>query len=178
MKVENLWSISTNEEDENLTTNIKDVLQQESAYLKLATQGKVFGKFRVIKKTQSVEGIASLMSTVFAAPEIEDEDTKGLLNADELYVEKNYCYEIYNKSYKFRLFEMVMPPIYPIRLIPDEGIWEDEQSDLKDSVSTFNDKKNELQIESDSMLMDVLRVIFQSKKVRFIIRRMQELPDT
>lgn len=173
MNIENLWISPDYNIHDQFTDNIKRILSEQSEYLKKNTDGTVFGKFRVIKEVNHIPSTVDIASLLKS--EVDDEDTKGLANADDLYDEKRYCYEIYNKTYKYRPFEMHLSPIYPILLIPDGGIWEDEENELKKVALCTDSTKNEVQIDSDEMLVDVLKVIFRSKRVQYIVSRLKEL---
>jgi len=174
MEYTNLWDVPSEEESLSLTENIKEILKQQSQYLKEATKGKVFGKFRQIKQANVMSAMGTLVLALSKGQEQPDDDTGNLKNANELYSDQRYCYEIYNKEYKFRPFEMTLSPVYPISIIVDEGIWEDCSKALL-SVASGNTTSNNIEVDSDDMFIEALQVIFTSKKVRFILLRLQQL---
>lgn len=176
---DDLWG---NFEDLQLTDGAIALLKNQCHILKERTGGKVFGKFTKIKKIASpmVQGMAKVVTqfakhTASLIPEeqMDEEYENNLYDADGLYSISTYGFEIYNKSYKFRIFEATIPPVYPIKLIVDEDIME-ELAIAPIAEELREEYQNAIMINNENELVSSLRNILTSKKVRFILKRMQQ----
>ena len=96
----------------------------------------------------------------------ESED-ESRMDVSEFYRLSRYGFEIYSKKYKFRIFEVIIHPMYPIDLIIDE--------DISDEISIFLSspiKNYRVSVSSDIELLEQISVIFKTKKVKYIIQRL------
>ena len=170
MEYENLWDIPSNEEPIDTTSNLTEILRQQSQHLKEKTNGKVLGKFSRIKDlTAGIEAISSAI----ARGTVENEETKQLEDANSLYRNQRYGYEIYNSTYKFRVFEIMLSPVYPVVVSVDEGVLEDTRQELQIASIQKGENANQFFINSDNEFISFLKTILSSKKVRYILYRLQ-----
>ena len=170
----NLWEIPNSNEKPDLTDSIKDIMKQQSEYLKDTTNNKVFGKFARIKKTDLFPGLtagALAISSMLSSKETFSNETDNLKDANILYTEDRYGYEIYNSTYRFRMFEMNITPIYPIQIIIDEGIMDDISKEISYNLER-GDSQNHIILNNDNDLIDCLKLMFTSKKVKYLIYRL------
>lgn len=177
---DNLWGDSLEKGKLDLTDSVFDIMKQQCQYLKQKTNGRVLGKFSRIKKvttpvapsmTTALETFISKTGTMGVTEVMEEDDMVKRQNADVLYREQKYGFEIYNNIYRFRIFEVSISPVYPIKLLLDEEI----EEEISDSLGSFywNDQSGEyLQVKNEQALLKCLKLIFTSKKVRFILYRM------
>ena len=173
MKYDNLWDIPSDNEDLNSTDNIYDIMRDQSQYLKKNTNGRIFGKFSKIKKVNPLSTMGIVLNAFSTKEILQNDDSNSLLDANELYSNQKYGFEIYNDSYKFRVFEMIISPVYPAHIIIDEGIIEN----IEDSILSYSEKGKEANhyiIGSDDDLIGCLRLIFSSKKVKYILFKLQQ----
>lgn len=185
MDYENLWELNDESEFLNLelTEAVVGIMKQQCDYLKKSTNGMVFAKFAKIKYISpmlasgtALQSLGSVLSAVAPKEVVGDTENMNLMDANSLYNEARYGFEIYNKNYKFRAFEMHMDPVYPIQIIIDEGI----NQFIKDQmilISEGTDQGNKYNIRSEKDLLECLRLIFSCKKVRFIVYRMKEISE-
>lgn len=170
MNYKNLWDVPSIDILDDSTENMVEIMKQQAQYLNEETNGKVLGKFSKIKNVMAhIAGLAAALSTEIS----DDTEINKLSDANALYRSQWYGFEIYNKTYKFRIFEMNLSPLYPISLMFDEGILEDTRENLsycteKGSVDTT------FIIKSDDNLLEFLKIIFSSKKVKYILYRLQQ----
>lgn len=172
MEYENLWNIPNGENPLDTTSNIVEIMRQQGKYLKEGTNGKVFGKFNHIKNLAA--GMQALSRAV-SFEVVDDPETSNLDDANKLYGAKKYGFEIYNNTYKFRVFEMLLTPVYPVNISLDEGIVEDTQHELINSYIEKLPEANQFSVKSDDEFLTFLRIVFSSKKVRYIIQRLQSV---
>lgn len=185
MKYENLWGVENNSELENLsfTDNIVNIMRDQCQYLKRITDNKVFAKFARIKMISPLSSSVSFQAltefskalSMYSPREVigDDIDTAQLIDANVLYDESRYGFEIYNHSYKFRVFELQMEPVYPVSIVLDEGINES----VKDTLLNMGIKpteENKYSVSSDEVFMDFLRIVLNSKKIKMIVYRMSK----
>lgn len=181
MGFENYWIIDENpEEDLKYTNNIYVIMEEQSKYLFKCTQGKIFAVFNEIKIDGSMNAMIKVMSNVIknisgiACPKesVEEASTKKLIDANTMYFDKCYGYEICTEKYRFRLFELRMTPIYPIEISVDEEICKNIGSTLA-RIAIPMEKFNQFKINDEETFCKVLRTILQDKKVRYIIGELQ-----
>ncbi len=170
MEYENLWSIPSVEKPLEATDNIAEIMRQQGKYLKENTNGKVFGKFSRIRDiTVGLEAFSAALINGIS----ENEETKDLEDANKLYKDLRYGFEIYNSIYKFRVLEMKLSPLYPVTTLVDEGIVEDSLQELQNNCIEKGTTSNQFVIRDDDELLSFLRIIFSSKKVRYILYKLQ-----
>lgn len=173
MTYENLWDIPSVNEVLNSTDNIFDIMKAQGQYLKENTNGRIFGKFSKIKTINPLSTMGAAL-TAFAPREVlQNNDSSALADANELYRDQKYGFEIYNSAYKFRVFEMIILPVYPAQIIIDEGV----VSTIEDEIALCAEKgktANHYIIKNDDELIGCLRLILSSKKVRYILYKLQQ----
>ena len=180
MVYNNFWRIDTDFHDDlKYTDNIYKIMDEQCEYLFKDTQEKVFAIFGEIKIDGSlfsmamsnifrgISGIAGLQETV------AEVSTKSLIDANSMYFDKSYGFEICTEKYRFRLFELRMTPIYPIEIIVDEGICKNIGNVLS-RIAISTEKNNCFRIVDEEVFCDVLQKILQDKKVRYIINELKK----
>lgn len=176
MEYEDLWPDSI-ENQYVSTENISAIMKQQAAYLKEKSQGKVFLRFGHIKEVSSFAALEagiinlSAVTRIQASSEyIDNSNIDELKDANELYSQKRFGCEIYNQMYRFRLFEMNFSPLYPIDVCIDEGI----VSNIKGQYLTEAFGEDTLQVNDDNEFIELLKSVFSSKKVAYILTRLME----
>lgn len=169
---DNLWGNFDNTDAYKTTDAIKKILREQSERLKEVTDNKVNGKFGIIKQVggiSALETIASATKKMAGQEVIGDTNDVNLIDANSLYKNKRYGYEIYTNEYKFRVFELSLKPIYPITIKIDEGILEECGSDI--SLYARHDD-GEFEIESDEDFIFIIARVFRSNKVHYIVSKL------
>ena len=173
MKYKNLWDMPLNNDDILSSDNVFEIMKQQGQYLKESSHNKIYGKFCKIKKINPLSTMGVVLSAFATKEVLQNDETDSLMDAGDWYKSQKYGFEIYNNSYKFRVLEMIITPVYPIHLIIDEGITENIQDEISSCAEKSNIANHYL-VNSDDQLLDCLRLIFTSKKVRYILYRMQQ----
>lgn len=170
MDYENLWDVPSVDILGDSTENVMEIMKQQAQYLKEGTNGKVMGKFSRIKNIMAnIAGLAAALSSEVT----DDNEINNLSDANNLYRNQKYGFEIYNQTYKFRIFEMSLSPLYPISVMIDEGVLEDTLESL--SYCTEKGSTNTTFIvRSDKELLECLKIVFSSKKVKYILYKLQQ----
>jgi hypothetical protein len=168
-----LWpNFSQNEIEDNKAI---DILREQARTLEKKTNGKVKATFSKIEYKGNLASITENAGKIFAPlclyaqEEILDEELRQKKDFNELYKLSKYKFEIFNDSYRFRLFTLNYREVYPVDLILDEGI----RSELTLSSSCSLNV-----IEGNSELENLLMLIFSSNKVKTVIGRMMKETNT
>lgn len=170
MAYENLWDVPSVDILGDSTENVMVIMKQQAQYLKEDTNGKVMGKFSRIKNIMvNIAGLAATLSSEIT----DDNEINNLSDANNLYKSQKYGFEIYNQTYKFRIFEMSLSPLYPISVMIDEGVLEDTQESLSNCIEKGSTNTAFI-IRSDNELLECLKIVFSSKKVKYILYKLQQ----
>lgn len=154
-----------NEQD---TQGAIKMLRAHALSLKSKTNGVVKATFSKIEyNTRSLEVAAGIGKAIAeqmtVGSEILEEELKDKKDGNALFQTETYKFEIYNNTYRFRVFTLECKPVYPISIRVDEGI------------------RNEMNLnavyclEDENELIDVVRGIFGSQKLRYIINSMLKM---
>ena len=181
MEYKNYWNINKDTlEDLEYTDNISGIMEAQAKYLFAYTQGKVFAVFDEMKIDGSWNDNISVMSNAMKVisgvvgfqQKVTRTSTDKLLDANLMYFDKRYGFEICTEKYRFRLFELRMKPIYPIEIIIDAGICENIKNEL-DKIAIPMEKSNQYILVDEECFCNVLQKILQNRKVHYIISELQ-----
>ncbi len=147
-----------------------DILQEQARLIGKKSNGIIKGSFAKIEYTQNLEGAKKALSTIadvmsamqITETEVVDEELKTKADINDLYQYVSYRFEIYNDTYRFRVFTLKNREVFPIELLVDEGIGKE----LKLS--------NPIKIESNSQLEETFTTIFYSVKLKQIMTKMMD----
>ena len=134
-----------------------EILKEQAKLLSQKTNGKIKATFT---KINYLETSLKTLQSVIDCVEVNEGETKGKKDANDLYTFVNYKFEIYNSTYKFRVFTLKYRPIYPIKIEVDEGI--------REEFSWFGSTED---IKNDDDLKETIASIFSSSKLQTIINR-------
>ena len=143
--------------------NAIEILKEQARILSKKTNGKIKATFSKIKRPsyQIADALqAAISNHMMSMDEEEEDELKGKKDANQLYIFVDYKFEIYNETYKFRVFTLKYRPIYPLEIEIDEGIKKE---------CGFWDSRQE--VKNDDDLIEIITSIFSSKKLQTIIRR-------
>mgnify|MGYP000514965820 FL=1 len=162
------------------TDNISGIMEAQAKYLFTYTQGKVFAVFDEMKIDGSLSDNISVMSNAMKVisgvvgfqQKVSKTSADELLDANSMYFDKRYGFEICTEKYRFRLFELRMKPIYPIEIIIDAGICENIKNEL-DKIAIPMEKSNQYILVDEECFCNVLQKILQDRKVHYIISELQ-----
>lgn len=182
MEFKNYWGIGEDSQEAlKYTDNIHRIMEEQCKYLFQYTKGKIFAVFGEIKIDGSMHVVAKAMSNVFKGVSgitgiqetVAESSTKHLIDANDMYFDKRYGFEICTEKYRFRLFELRMTPIYPIEIIIDEGICKNIGNKLA-RIAIPMEKFNHFKISDEETFCDVLQGVLQDKKVCYIIGELKK----
>lgn len=149
--------------EENNTINI---LRAQARAIKNQTKNAINATFsRMNYKQNPVNAMKSFSSflTGLSSPmyeEVLDDELADKEDINILYKQTTYKFELYNSEYRFRLFIFHYREMFPVSLDVDEGILEDIEY------------KNNSPILSNDELTNVIKEIFNSRKVYSVVSRM------
>lgn len=182
MEYKNYWGFNDDQQDDlKYTNSIHRILDEQCKFLFQQTNGKIFGVFDEIKIDGSMIAVVKAMSNTIKnisslttlQESVAESSTKNLIDANDMYFDKRYGFEICTEKYRFRLFELRMTPLYPVEILIDEGICKNIESTLTKRVTPM-EKFNQFKIPDEDTFCNVLQSILQDKKVRYIISELQK----
>ena len=157
-----LWpDFNVKEQD---TENSIKMLKNQASILGKKTNGLVKATFSKIvysnPVTKAAAGLAKFTAELEYGREIIEDELEGKKDGNLLFQKNSYKFEIYNDTYRFRVFTLECNPIYPITIRADEGICNEINIDA-DQI-----------IENETDLTDIITSIFASDKLSYIVRSM------
>lgn len=180
MKIKNYWGTEEDfEKDLEYTDNIYEIMDEQCKYLFQYTKGKVFAVFDEIKFDNPMFEVAQSISDVYDKISGINNlmSSKNVIDANSMYFDKRYGFEICTEKYRFRLFELRITPLYPIRISIDEGICKNIEEAIS-QIAIPIEKNNYFQINNEEIFCKILQMILQDKKVRYIITKLKNQMDT
>ena len=161
------------------TTNIFDIMEYQCKELSKHTHGNVFGIFGEIKKDgslfRSASVIASILKSVSGTAEITESvgemSTKELIDADGMYWQKPFAFELCTEKYRFRVFSIVITPVFPVVITINDGVCKNIAGRIEPIVKSAN-AENSYLIEDEEAFCDILQVILADKKVLYIVNEL------
>lgn len=110
MEYKNYWNINKDTlEDLEYTDNISGIMEAQAKYLFTYTQGKVFAVFDEMKIDGSLSDNISVMSNAMKVisgvvgfqQKVSKTSADELLDANSMYFDKRYGFEICTEKYRF-----------------------------------------------------------------------------
>lgn len=177
----NLWEKALNADiDKETTDPIVPFFRTQAEQLRSASNGKigaVFEKTTVIDKeiSHTLDYSAALEAALTMPTNLLQGKTTpkvDLKNANSLYENTAYSFEIRNNTYRFRMFELTIGPLFPVKMLVDEGIYEDTQTQLANySQPTDTNSCNVLIFDYES-IEKTFEELLTSKKVKYILHKL------
>ena len=161
------------------TKNIFDIMEYQCKELSKHTHGNVFGVFGQIKKDGSLfrtaSVIASVPKSVSGTAEITETvgemSTKELIDADGMYWKKSFAFELCTEKYRFRVFSIVITPIFPVVITINDGVCKNIADRIETIVQSANSENSYL-IEDEEAFCEVLQEILADRKVLYIVNEL------
>lgn len=169
---DSLWVMPSHDVNLNLTENLPQTMQRQCEALEKASGGKVHGRFG---KVRTFADTADYVARKTAMGQIQGTHASSQAkDVSELYATHRYAFEIYSNGYSYRIFEMKMPPIYPVSMIFDEGLLSDK--DLPIAFATLTNGEW-LEAESEDEVIGYLSAAIASEKMQLILYRLLHSDD-
>ena len=171
----NLWESALDGRELNTTANVVPLLQEQCDNLSKSTGGRVSAQFAPMEEaiSESLRIVARSMAIAGSVVRPGWDDDRD--NANELYSPVKYAFDIKSDAYRFRLFELMLKPVYPITVTFDEGVFSEARDRLA-SISRAGGDGFEVRVEDDDGLMRCVGIAVDTKKVRYILQRLLEEP--
>lgn len=166
-----LWGKVT--ETKGSASEVLSIIKNQAALLEEKTNGKVKADFTKVRyefrsKQSYMATVRDLLTTmsVLVGPAVASEELvevderKDLEDANSLYEHGKFKFEIYSSKYRFRVFFVEYSSVFPIKIEVEYGILEDKI--VKSTIKSVDE------------LVSILRSIFNSNKLKFIIQEMMK----
>lgn len=179
--LDNPWVGVLSHPQGNVTSNIPAYFDGQGRKLSEASGGRITGVFaetRLVNDALSASYDVSAAAKIAAAlasmpkpPELRLQD------ADEMYEEKEYCFEIRSDTYRFRLLTLRFGPLYPVTMRVDDGVFRDLSGSSGRFSLTKDGHPRQLSIKDDEDLDAVFRMLLGSRKLNYICNRLMAEAD-
>lgn len=160
--MEKLWPDFKNEQIEKNRT--LSILREQAEVLDEQTQGKVKVAFSEMNfmpaKDAAIKMITAVMDKLSSEQEQLEVDLANKKDVRDLFQVTKYKFELYNDSYRYRLFIYNYSEMFPVTIEVDPGIAEDIPY------------KSGSKIESNEQFIEVIKDIFHSRRVGVVVSRM------
>lgn len=168
-KIKNLDLWGNVLDDSNNAESVISLLEEQASLLEEKTNGKVKAKFVKIEyayagsKIDTIQSFTELVSAInpLISKKTKQEVIDETLNdARYLYKQEDYKFEIFNEKFKYRVFTLKYRSIFPLTILLEPGILDDENDEIK--------------ISGQENMERILRKILTSDKIRFIIQQLSK----
>lgn len=162
-EIPNLWEDSR-EDDYVTTENIKKICHAQINNLKKNTGDKIKGTFARVNNPYAA--MTKVAKTLASSEKLEDSESSAVKDANDLYDDPVYGFEIFNQTYRFRIFDIRLAPVYPVKIHLDEGV----QNDIEDEIYEYKnqDRIYGYSANNDDEFIEILKAALNSKKVKYI----------
>lgn len=173
----NLWEAALHADLEDSTDDVVPLMNLQCQELKEATGGRVHGRFIELRRTSSEAAIVGVLKSFakgVGGINTTEEDELPQRDISSDYDKKPYGFDVYSDDYAFRPFEISLGPVYPITLSVDEVIWRESREQFLECLATGerNASDGVVNLYDGDQLMGCFKVIVNSRKMRFILRKM------
>lgn len=163
------------------TDGLIPYLNEQGKNLSLKTNGKVTG--RVLTghyEKNGFESIKDFRESLIVASQItamrnyvyDEQDSIEREDVSSLY-ELNKClFEIISDNYKYTVFRIMFGPVYPITIFLDEDIAKEGNLSMK--LFENSESEGQYSIASFKDMKEFLRVVFNSRKVKYIVSQLMQ----
>lgn len=176
----NLWEKALDADiDEETTDLVIPFFRAQAEQLGSASNGKigaVFEKTAVIDKeishTLDYSAVANAVQVLPSLLQGKTTPQVDLKDANGLYENTSYSFEIRNNTYRFRMFELTIGPLFPIKMLVDEGIYKDTQTQLANYSQPADINSCNVLIFDYESIEKTFEELLTSKKVKYILHKL------
>lgn len=159
------------------TDNVIDYFNSQARQLAEASNGKVTAildrRINLDRDNDRLANMAMALQAVVTYSEVGSVIKPRLKDANDLYSDGSYAFEIRSESYKFRLLEFELGALYPLNIALDEGVFNELGSSIKQRFSVNDaDSIYTLAVESDDELDVLFKAILNTRKVAFLVKKL------
>lgn len=174
---DNYWNKLFENKSDKSTDNVIEYFNSQANQLAQASNGKVTAildrRINLDRDNDRLANMAMTLQAVIDCSEASSVIKPRLKDANELYSNGSYAFEIRSNSYRFRLFEFDLDALYPLNIALDEGIFNELDSSIKQRFAA-NDEDSiyTLAVESDDDLDILFQAIINTRKVAFLVKKL------
>lgn len=173
----NYWNKLFENKSEKSTDNVIDYFNSQADQLAQASNGKVTAildkRVNLDRDNDALGNIAFALQAVVKCSEVDSVIKPRLKDANDLYSDGSYAFEIRSKSYRFRLLEFELGALYPLNIVLDEGVFNELDSSIKHRFAANDeDLIYTLTINCDNDLDVLFKAILNTRKVAFLVKKL------
>lgn len=163
------------------TTEVFSIMNHQCKMLAKHTDQNVFGIFGEMKNDSALIRTAATLATVIKSVSgmtgttetIDGFSTKELIDADGLLAKQRYAFEICNETYRFRVFSILIPPIFPVEMTINGEVYKGIASKINKIIHAVN-PDGSLTIANIAQFEAVLQEILMDKNVHYIVAELEK----
>lgn len=174
---DNYWNKLFENKSDKSTDNVIDYFNSQADQLAQASNGVVTAildkRVKLDRDNDALSNIALAVQAVVRCSEVDSVIKPRLKDANDLYSDGSYAFEIRSKSYRFRLLEFELGALYPLNIVLDEGVFNELDSSIKQRFAA-NDEDSiyTLTINCDNDLDALFKAILNTRKVAFLVKKL------
>ena len=174
---DNYWNKLFENKTDKSTDNVIDYFNSQADQLAQASNGKVTAildkRVNLDRDNDALGNIALAVQAVVKCSEVDSVIKPRLKDANDLYSDGSYAFEIRSNSYRFRLLEFELGALYPLNIVLDEGVFNELDSSIKQHFAA-NDEDSiyTLTINCDNDLDVLFKAILNTRKVAFLVKKL------
>lgn len=182
MEYKDFWGFTNvNQESVQYTNEIFAIMDHQCKMLLRHTDNNVFGVFGEIKNDSSLTRAISALATAVkgtsdkmeATETVDGLSTKELKDADSFLRKQRYAFEICNEVYKFRVFTMLIAPIFPVEMVVHAEIF-DGIADKIEGIAKLGNVEGSIIIPNMDAFETILQMILMTPEVHFIVTKLEK----
>lgn len=173
----NYWDSLFVSDYEQSTDNVIAYFTAQAELLKKSSEGKVTAvldrKNALERENNLLVNISETVQTATRAVEVTSGLTPRRRDANDLYIDGSYAFEIRSRTYRFRVLEFELCALYPVNVVLDEGVFEEIDSSIRYRFKTDDSNQDcSLAIQNDEDLDMLFKAILDTRKVRFLVNKL------
>ena len=182
MEYKDFWGF-TNENQAPVqdTKEIFKIMEHQCKMLLKHTDNNVFGVFSELKNEGSFAKALSIFATALkgttgmagTTETINGMSTNELIDAGDMLHKQRYAFEICNETYRFRVFTILIAPIFPVEMVINADIYKSIAGRIKGIVK-LDDTEGSITIPNEDVFETVLQIILMDTKVHYIVTELEK----
>lgn len=182
MEYKDLWGFTNvNKTPVEYTDEIFNIMNHQCKMLSKHTENYVFGVFGEMKSDSSlvravsafakaVKGVSDMAGTTET---VDGLSTQELIDADAFLRKQRYAFEICNETYKFRVFTMLISPIFPVEMVIHIEIFRSIASKIK-GIAELGHTEGSIIIPNVAAFETVLQMILMEPEVHYLVTTLEK----
>lgn len=182
MEYKDFWGFTNeNQAPVQYTKEIFNIMEHQCKMLLKHTDNNVFGVFGEMNNDGSFVKALNIFATALkgatgmagTTETIDGMSTNELIDAGDMLHKQRYAFEICNETYRFRVFTILIAPIFPVEMFINADIYKSIARRIKGIVK-LDDTEERITIPNEDVFETVLQMILMDAKVHYIVTELEK----